>query len=229
MRTPYFFNGSTSAFRAASSLRRPIPRRPSARRLQKVAFMAPRCAGRPGVPASTSRNGASARTCWLVLRSMRPTAGSSVCASSSSTASGRLRQRAASRAVRVLAVRCGDAHSTDPTAARPSFRGSSLARPAGGARTSTRSSRLGTSSGVTCTNSTPFPRSRQARSNQWSSAVLPLPRGPVRTTLCGGARPPARSARHPSSTSFSRSRPVSAGGTAPSPGVNTRCVGTVIG
>ena len=56
----------------------------------------PRCSGSPGVPASTSRNGASSRTCWLALRSVRPTSRSSVCASSSSTASGFLRQRVVS-------------------------------------------------------------------------------------------------------------------------------------
>ena len=67
------------------------------------------------------------------------------------------------------------------------------------------------------------PASRQAPSNQFSSTVLPLPRGPISATSCGGASPPSRSARHCPSTACSRSRPVSAGGAAPVPGVNRRC------
>ena len=71
-------------------------------------------------------------------------------------------------------------------------------------------------------------RKRQVRSNQLSSTVLPLPRGPVRTTSCGGDVPPSRSARHRVNTACSRSRPVSAGGMAPVPGVNTRCCAPVM-
>ena len=91
-----------------------------------------------------------------------------------------------------------------------------------GDRTSISASRVEMSSGVGAT-STSVPWSRQVRSNQLSSTVLPLPRGPVRTTSCGGEVPQSRSARHRVSTACSRSRPVSAGGMAPAPGVNTRC------
>ena len=65
--------------------------------------------------------------------------------------------------------------------------------------------------------------SRQARVNQLSNTVLPLPRGPISATSCGGASPPIRSARHCISIPCSRSRPVSAGGATPAPGVNSRC------
>ena len=67
---------------------------------------------------------------------------------------------------------------------------------------------------------------RQKSSNQLSSTVLPLPRGPIMATSCGGAVPPSRSARHRLSTVCSRSRPVSAGGATPVPGVKTRRSGS---
>ena len=37
--------------------------------------------------------------------------------------------------------------------------------------------------------------SSQAALNQFSKTVLPLPRGPTKTTLCGGAVPPTKSAK----------------------------------
>ena len=55
------------------------------------------------------------------------------------------------------------------------------------------------------------PASRQAPANQLSSTVLPLPRGPISATSCGGALPPSRSAMHCASTPCSFLRPVGYG------------------
>ena len=55
----------------------------------------------PGVPASTSRNGASAATDWLAFKSAWPTTVSNVCASSRRTTSGRWRQRKVSNSDKV--------------------------------------------------------------------------------------------------------------------------------
>ena len=201
-----------------------MPRRPVSSRFQKEAFMVLRCAARPGVPARTSMKGALARTLWLALSSALPTSRSSVCASSSNTASGFLMHRAVNSFRRFLKRPSGGPHSMEPTAATPTFRGSRSASP-GGDSISTSASRVGMSSGVRSSTSTSASRSRQVRSNQLSNTVLPAPLGPVRATLCGGELPPSRSPRHCFSTVFSRSRPASVGGAAPSPGANTRCAG----
>ena len=89
-----------------------------------------------------------------------------------------------------------------------------------GASASTSSSRLRMLCGVKATTSTSC--RAQAAPNQLSRAVLPLPRGPSKTTLCGGAEPATRSARQRDKTSCCASRPRSAGGNAPSPGRNRR-------
>ena len=184
--------------------------------------MAARCAGRPGVPASTSRSGALARTSWLRLSSNWPTSRVSVWASSTSTTTGFFRHRAVNRSVRSCADPSGAAHSAWPTPATPSFLGRIFLMTDVGNNASTTACpfriRLGDSRATSTR-----PASRQASANQLSSTVLPLPRGPMSATSCGGALPPSRSARHCASTSCSRSRPVSAGGAAPAPGVNTRC------
>ena len=71
--------------------------------------------------------------------------------------------------------------------------------------------------------------STQAALSQFSSTVLPFPRGPIKTTLCGGAEPPTKSARQRESTACCAPRPDSSGGIAPVPGVNKRCsVGTMM-
>ena len=200
-----------------------MPSRPCPRRLQKDAFIVPRCAGSPGVPASTSRNGASTRTLWPALSSVLPTSGSSVCASSSRAATAFLRHRARSFRARSSGASAADvAHSTEPAAATPTFRGRSFDVQVRGDSAAARAARLGISSGVRATASNS--RSSQACLNQLSSTVLPLPRGPVSTTSCGGDAPPDRSSRHRLNTACSGSRPVSAGGVAPDPGVNRRCL-----
>ena len=53
--------------------------------------------------------------------------------------------------------------------------------------------------------------SGSACANQLSSTVLPLPRGPISATSCGGALPPSRSAMHCASTPCSFLRPVGYG------------------
>ena len=184
--------------------------------------MAPRCSASPGVPARTSRNGASARTLWLAFSNRRPTSRSSVCASSSRTISGLLRHRAVNPFVRLRSDGPDAGHSALPTPVTPTLTraGRSLLMPVGGSNWSTNACPVCTSLAAIRSTST-SPASRQARSNQWSSTVLPLPRGPVSTMLCGGAWPPDRLARDRVSTACSCSRPVSAGGNAPSPGLNT--------
>ena len=149
-----------------------------------------------------------------------------MCASSSSATSGFLRHRAVNSVRSVAPCQPGASplsvrRRVSPRAA--GFRNSSFAIPDCGARTSISASRVGISSGVSFTTSTSGSRPRHARSNQLSSTVLPVPRGPVRTTSCGGDVPPSRSARHRFNTACSRSRPVRAGGVAPVPGVNRRC------
>lgn len=52
--------------------------------------------GRPGVPASTSRNGCSPARNWVTFSSAGPTSGLSVCASSRISSRGRFRTRASS-------------------------------------------------------------------------------------------------------------------------------------
>ena len=225
MPTPWAASGLTRAARAAASLSRPMPRRPSPKRLQKDASMVPRCAGRPGVPASPSRKGAFARTSWLTFSRSWPTSRASVCASSSRTTTGLDRQRAINRSVRFCRDGACAAHSASPTPATPTFTGSTLLRGDAGRRRSTSACSVRMRLGVKRAMSTRSAR-RQARSNQVSNTVLPLPRGPISATSCGGALPSSRSARHCNSTASSRSRPVSAGGTAPSPGVNTRRAGS---
>ena len=69
-------------------------------RLQNVADMVLRWGCRPGVPAITSRNGASEETAWLAFSSTRPTSLSNVWASSRSNTSGRRVQRAVNSRVR---------------------------------------------------------------------------------------------------------------------------------
>ena len=217
MLTPWAANGSTSAARVAASLSKPIPRRPSPRRLQKEAFMALRCAGRPGVPASTSRNGASARTSWLTFNNSWPTSRSSTWASSSRTTSGRLRHRAVSRAVRFCADREDAAHSASPTPVMPSLRGRIRLMPVAGSSASTRACSVRIRLGDNRAMST-LPARRQRRSNQLSNTVLPLPRGPISATSWGGDLARTRSARQRVMTACSPSRPVRAGGAAPVPG-----------
>ena len=65
--------------------------------------------------------------------------------------------------------------------------------------------------------------SSQAALNQFSNTVLPLPRGPTKTTLCGGAAPPHKSPKQRESTACWVLRPANSGGAAPSPGANKRC------
>ena len=65
--------------------------------------------------------------------------------------------------------------------------------------------------------------STQAALNQFSNTVLPFPCGPTKTTLCGGAEPPTKSAKQRESTACCALRPASSGGAAPSPGANKRC------
>ena len=98
--------------------------------------MPSKCAGSPGVPASTSRNGALApRTSWLAFSSAVPTSKFSMWASSSSTANGRRRQREATASAKLLRP-FGEAHSAEPIDAMPTLRGSSLASRRRGAKAS---------------------------------------------------------------------------------------------
>ena len=191
--------------------------------------MVSRCAGKPGVPARTSRKGASSRTDWLAFSKILPTAASRVCASSTSTASGLARQRAISRAFKLAGVFADVSHSTEPTVETPTLRGRSFARPRRGANTSTSALSVGISSGVNATTSAAGSAFRASCLNQLSSTVLPLPRGPIMTTSCGGEVPDAKSAKHRRSTFCSAARPVNTGGVAPLPGVNRRCRGSGIG
>ena len=191
--------------------------------------MASKRAGRPGVPASTSKNGASApRTCWLAFRSAQPVLRSSVWASSSSTTSGRRRQREVSAAARSH-VPLGGVHSAAPMVATPILRGSSLASHRRGASASKSADGSGSALGVSHATSTPGWFCAQALSNQRRSAVFPLPRGPSRTTSCGGASPLLTPARQRQSTACSSSRPVRAGGAAPLPALKTHVVAVSIG
>ena len=121
MVTSWASSGSTKAARAAGSLSRPTPRRPSSNRSQKDAFIAPRCSSSPGVPARTSRNGASVRTFWLAFSNRRPTSRSSVCASSSRTTSGLLRHRAINPFVRFRSDAPDAGHSAFPTPVTPTL------------------------------------------------------------------------------------------------------------
>ena len=66
--------------------------------------------------------------------------------------------------------------------------GSSGRKRAGGTRAVASASRLGRSLGVRHTTST-FPAASTSRSNQRSSTVLPLPRGPDSTAFRGAPRP----------------------------------------
>ena len=224
MSTPCSAKGSDNACRAASSLSRPMPSRPWPKRGQKEASMAFKCEGRPGVPATTSRNGAAApRTCWLVFRSAAPASRGSVCASSSSTTSGRRRQRAISAASKSRGP-LPRVHSAVPLDMVPILRGRSFASRRRGASASTSAARSARALGVSDKTSTSGSFSAQACWNQPNSAVLPLPRGPNNTTLCGGASPWLTPARQRRSTACSAVRPVRAGGMAPSPALKTHVV-----
>ena len=201
-----------------------MPSLPCPRRDQKEASMAFKRAASPGVPASTSRNGASApRTCWLAFRRAAPVSRASVCASSSSTANGRRRQRETSAATKSRAPFDG-VHSAEPMDAMPTSRGRSLASPRRGANESTSDAGPESALGVSNATSTLGSCSAQARWNQRRSTVLPLPRGPTRTMLCGGASPLLKPARQRPNTACSVVRPVSAGGIAPSPALKTHVV-----
>ena len=126
------------------------------------------------------------------------------------TTTGFFRHRAVNRPVRSCADLSGAAHSAWPPPATPSFLGRIfLMTEIGNSASTTACSvriRLGDS------RATPTrPASRQAPANQLSSTVLPLPRGPISATSCGGALPPSRSAMHCASTPCSFLRPVGYG------------------
>ena len=186
----------------------------------KEASIASRCRGSPGVPARTSRNGACTRTCWLALSSTPPTSTSNTWSSSSSTASGLRRQRAVS-APAMLRGPADVVHSADPTDAMAIFFGRSLASAFRGASASSKAWRSPTSAGVSARASTRLTLLRHSCANQLSSTVLPLPRGPTRTTSCAGALPPASAARQRDRTACSFPRPVNAGGVARVPGAKS--------
>ena len=203
---------SIAAAVAAASSR---PMRSRSARLQNEAFIAPRCAGRSGVPASTSRNGRAAPTSCAALSNVRPTAGSSVCASSSSRTSGflrtRLRMASASRAGR-------SSPRSRPNPGTEKRRGSGNCIHHG--RTACRSrGAVGTSAGARRTTSRPACASASCCS-QTSSAVFPLPRGPWSTTSLGGATPRRRSSRSARNSACSVARPARYGGSRPGPGRN---------
>ena len=199
-----------------------MPSRPVPRRSQKDAFIVPRCAGSPGVPASTSRNGASPRTLWPAVE-----------------------QHPADFRVQRMRLVQQD-HQRLPAASGAQFPRQGVRRFGGGRRpfrrTHGRDAHLsgqqlrhpgprrqrGGEGGpardlVRVRTTVSSSRSSQACLNQLSSTVLPLPRGPVRTTSWRRRCAAGPSPRGRLNTACSGSRPVSAGGVAPDPGVNRRC------
>ena len=186
MAGPCSASGRASASAAASSSSRPTPM--CFARFQTVADIRSRCSVRPGVPASTSRKGAAAAVDWPALSNARPTATSSVCASSSRTTSGRWVQRSVNRAVSVP----GSPPSSQPSRPMPietdNLSGSSDRKRSGGARAVASASRAGRSLGVRQTTSI-LPSASISPCSHRSNTVFPLPRGPDTTASLGAPRP----------------------------------------
>ena len=154
----------------------------------------------------------------------RPTSAESRCASSTNSANGRVAQRAASiwssggapawfksmrtpnREIRVAVAPDSSANRRN-AARQPSSGAKALAKA---------STEASLSAGVASTTSAPARRKRPPISP--CSTVLPLPRGPCRTTSALGARLLPRSASIGATAMISRSRPARCGGRSPLPG-----------
>ena len=214
--------GSTSASRAAASLKLSIPSRPlrcpdGPRRRRSSCRRAPAAPACRPSPAGTALGRAPAgwRSAGVGRRR-----GPAYALRRAAPREGGRRHLSINRRVRLRGAPV-PAHSAEASAATPTLRGSSLEMPVGGVSSASSAVRSGTSGAAIAATSSLVGLSRQARSNQRSNAVLPLPRGPISTTLYDGEPQPVRSERHRDSTACSCSRPASAGGKAPSPGVNS--------
>ena len=176
--------------------------------------MAPRRSCSSGVPARTKRRGNRRLTAWLAFRSELPTSGASVCASSSTSSSGRRLARAVStssgkgagpspgRQVKPSADDSAGDSCCHHDLARSRRASAFLVRHMEGSRKTT--SRFG--------------READSSSSHASNTVLPLPRGQWRTTSAGGGMPFPRSTSRPRRSVCSASRPARYGGGEPEPG-----------